>query len=97
MIYLGGFIVSILMYGSFDYKEVNRMKVKLDTFTYTWDMAALELLNSEFKMMDLLRAQKITNEDGSSIIDDIVFYGGLEVERPDTSTVIDYFKAPWSE
>ena len=43
------------------------MKVKLDKFTYTWDMASLELLKSEFKMMDLLRAQKITNEDGSSV------------------------------
>lgn len=73
------------------------MKVKLDKFTYTWDMASLELLKSEFKMMDLLRAQKITNEDGSSILDDIVFYGSREVEMPANSNVIDYFKAPWSE
>lgn len=73
------------------------MKVKLDKFTYTWDMASLELLKSEFKMMDLLRAQKITNEDGSSVLDDIVFYGGREVEMPANSNVIDYFKAPWSE
>lgn len=73
------------------------MKVKLDKFTYTWDMASLELLNSEFKMMDLLRAQKITNEDGSSILDDIVFYGNREVEMPESNNIIDYFKAPWSE
>ena len=75
----------------------SNMKVKLDKFTYTWDMASLELLNSEFKMMDLLRAQKITNEDGSSILDDIVFYGSREVEMPASNKTIDYFKAPWSE
>ena len=75
----------------------SNMKVKLDKFTYTWDMASLELLKSEFKMMDLLRAQKITNEDGSSILDDIVFYGGREVEMPVSNKTIDYFKAPWSE
>ena len=73
------------------------MKVKLDKFTYTWDTASLELLKSEFKMMDLLRTQKITNEDGSSILDDILFYGGLEVEMPENNKTIDYFKAPWSE
>lgn len=73
------------------------MKVRLDKFTYTWDMASLELLKSEFKMMDLLRAQKITNEDGSSVLDDIVFYGDREVEMPESNKTVDYFKAPWSE
>ena len=73
------------------------MKVKLDKFTYTWDMASLELLKSEFEVMDLLGTQRMTSEAGSSVLDDIVFYGGREVEMPASSNVIDYFKAPWSE
>ena len=85
------------MYISMSCIKRSNMKVKLDKFTYTWDMASLELLKSEFKMMDLLHAQKITNEDGSSILDDIVFYGGREVEMPASDKTIDYFKAPWSE
>ena len=85
------------MYISMSCIKRSNMKVKLDKFTYTWDMASLELLKSEFKMMDLLRAQKITNEDGSSVLDDIVFYGGREVEMPASDKTIDYFKAPWSE
>ena len=35
------------------------MKVELDKFTYTWDMASLELLKSEFKMMDLLLGTRL--------------------------------------
>ena len=72
------------------------MKVTLDTFTYTWDMASLETLGSEFYIMDLLSAQPITNEDGSSILDDIVFYGNLQVDVPESVVEeTNYFKAPW--
>lgn len=69
---------------------------RLSQFTFYWDTAALETLGSEFDMMDLLSAQLITNIDGSSILDYVVFDGGIEVNLPQNLTnEVKYFKAPW--
>lgn len=74
------------------------MKVKLNKFVNYWDEAALQTLGSEFYMMDLLGAQAITNEDGSSVLDYIVFDDGLEVNVPDSvEQSVTYFKAPWDD
>ena len=72
------------------------MKYKLNEFCHYWDEAALEILGSEFAMMDLLAAQPILNSDGSSILDYIVFDSGTEVNIPDSvEQEVQYFKAPW--
>lgn len=69
---------------------------RLSQFTFCWDAAALETLGSEFDMMDLLNAQSITNIDGSSILDYVVFDGGIEINLPQNITnEVKYFKAPW--
>lgn len=74
------------------------MKTKLGTFTNTWDAAALETLGSEFYMTDLMTAQKVTSATGESILDYLVFDGGLEIEVPDAVIQeTEYFKAPWDE
>lgn len=74
------------------------MLYTLDKFTTMWDEASLETLGSEFLMMDLLSAQMITNPDGSSLLDYLVFDGERTISVPektvDSST---YFKAPWDE
>lgn len=72
------------------------MEYKLGKFTTTWDEASLETLGSEFLMMDLLSAQVITNADGSSLLDYLVFDGEQMITLPE-QTVEDstYFKAPW--
>ena len=63
-----------------------------------WDAAALETLGSEFYMMDLLDAQPITNTDGSSILDYLVFDGEMEIDVPEKVVQeVTYFKAPWDE
>lgn len=62
-----------------------------------WDEAALEVLGAEKYMDKLLGAQSITNADGSSICDYLIFDGGLDVTIPAASAEIDYFKAPWDE
>lgn len=72
------------------------MKVKLDKFCNYWDEAALETLGSEFDMMNLMSAQPITNIDGTSILDYLVFDDGLIVEVPEIiEESVAYFKAPW--
>lgn len=72
------------------------MKVKLDKFCNHWDEAALETLGSEFYMMDLMSAQPITNIDGTSILDYLMFDGNMVVEVPETvEQSVAYFKAPW--
>jgi hypothetical protein len=72
------------------------MQYKLDKFTTTWDEAALETLNSEFLMMDLMEAQVITKSDGSSLLDYLVFDGGQTISLPEkTVEESTYFKAPW--
>ncbi len=72
--------------------------MKLQKFINYWDEAALATLGSEFYMMDLLGAQMITNEDGSSIHDYITFDDGLEVEVPvSVEQSVTYFKASWDE
>lgn len=74
------------------------MKVKLKKFINYWDEAALATLGSEFYMMDLLGAQTITNADGSSVLDYIVFDDGMGVEVPATvEQGVTYFKAPWDD
>ena len=72
------------------------MDYKLGTFTTTWDEASLETLGSEFLMMDLMSAQKITKADGSSLLDNIVFDGEQVITLPkQTIEQATYFKAPW--
>lgn len=74
------------------------MKVKLENFINYWDAAALTTLGSEFYMMDLLGAQEISAEDGSSILDFVSFDDGLEINVPESVTQeVAYFKAPWDE
>ena len=74
------------------------MDYKLGTFTTTWDEASLECLGSEFLMMDLIAAQKITSADGSSILDYIVFDGEQVITLPEkTVQESTYFKAPWED
>ena len=70
------------------------MKVLLDQFITMWDEAAKSTLGSEFRMDSLLAAQNITNEDGSSILDNITFDDRIIVEMP-TEETTEYFKAPW--
>ena len=70
------------------------MKVLLDQFITMWDEAAKSTLGSEFRMDSLLAAQNITNEDGSSILDNITFDDRIIIEIP-TEETVDYFKAPW--
>lgn len=71
------------------------MKTKLGKFTYMWDEAALETLDSEFEMSTLMAAQPVTSADGASILDYVIFDGGMEVEVPDKVEELSYFKAPW--
>ena len=72
------------------------MEYKLGKFTTTWDEASLETLGSEFLMMDLLSAQLITDPDGSSLLDYLVFDGEQEITLPEqTVEEATYFKAPW--
>ena len=72
------------------------MQYRLDKFTTTWDEASLETLGSEFLMMDLLSAQVITNPDGSSLLDYLVFDGEQTIALPEqTVEEATYFKAPW--
>ena len=72
------------------------MEYKLDKFTTTCDEASLETLGSEFLMMDLMSAQKITKADGSSLLDNIVFDGEQVITLPkQTIEQATYFKAPW--
>lgn len=74
------------------------MLYTLDKFTNMWDEAALETLGSEFLMMDLLSAQMITNPDGSSLLDYLVFDGESVINVPEkTVEESAYFKAPWDE
>lgn len=74
------------------------MEYKLDKFTHMWDEASLECLDSEFLMMDLISAQKITKADGSSILDDLVFDGEQMITLPEkTVQESTYFKAPWDK
>ncbi len=70
------------------------MKVLLDQFITMWDEAAKSTLGSEFRIDSLLAAQNITNEDGSSILDNITFDDRIIVEIP-TEETTEYFKAPW--
>lgn len=72
------------------------MEYKLSKFTTMWDEAALETLGSEFEMMSLLSAQDITEPDGSSILDCLVFEGGMSVSVPEKAVAEStYFRAPW--
>ena len=74
------------------------MEYKLDKFTTTWDEASLETLESEFLMMDLMSAQKITSADGASLLDYLVFDGGKVITLPEkTVQESTYFKAPWED
>lgn len=74
------------------------MLYTLDKFTNMWDEASLETLGSEFLMMDLLSAQMITNSDGSSLLDYLVFDGESVINVPEkTVEESTYFKAPWDE
>lgn len=74
------------------------MEYKLDKFTTTWDEASLECLDSDFLMMDLMSAQKITSADGASILDYLVFDGGQVITLPEkTVKEATYFKAPWED
>lgn len=74
------------------------MQYTLDKFTTMWDEASLETLGSEFLMMDLLSAQMITNPDGSSLLDYLVFDGERTISVPEkTVEESTYFKAPWDE
>ena len=74
------------------------MDYRLDKFTTTWDEASLECLDSEFLMMDLMSAQKITKADGSSLLDCLVFDGEQVITLPDkTVQEATYFKAPWED
>ena len=74
------------------------MDYKLGKFTTTWDEASLECLGSEFLMMDLMAAQKITSADGSSILDYLVFGGEQVITLPEkTVQEATYFKAPWED
>lgn len=74
------------------------MKHKLGKFVGTWDEASLETLGSEFSMMELISAQRISSADGSSILDYLVFDGNMEVEVPEQVTQeVRYFKAPWDD
>lgn len=74
------------------------MLYTLDKFTTMWDEASLETLGSEFLMMDLLSAQMITNPDGSSLLDYLVFDGESVINVPEkTVEESTYFKAPWDE
>ena len=74
------------------------MDYKLDKFTTTWDEASLETLGGEFLMMDLMASQMITNADGSSILDYIVFDGEQVITLPkQTIEQSTYFKAPWED
>lgn len=78
--------------------ENNKMEYKLDKFTTTWDEASLECLGNEFLMMDLISAQMITNADGASLLDYLVFDGEQVINVPEK--VIQeaaYFKAPWDD
>ena len=72
------------------------MQYKLNEFTTTWDEASLETLGSEFLMMDLMSAQEITQANGSSLLDYLVFDGGQMITLPEkTVEEATYFKAPW--
>lgn len=74
------------------------MIVTLNKFTHMWDEASLETLGSEFNMMELISAQRISSADGSSILDYLVFDGNMEVEVPEQVTQeVHYFKAPWDD
>ena len=74
------------------------MEYKLGKFTHMWDEASLETLGSEFLMMDLMAAQKITSADGSSILDCLAFDGGQVITLPEkTVQESTYFKAPWED
>ena len=74
------------------------MEYKLGTFTTTLDEASLETLGSEFLMMDLMASQKITNADGASLLDYLVFDGGQVITLPEkTVQESTYFKAPWED
>lgn len=74
------------------------MEYKLGKFTTTWDEASLETLGSEFLLMDLLSAQRITSADGSSLLDYLVFDGEQTITLPEqTVEESTYFKAPWDE
>ena len=45
-----------------------------------------------------MAAQKVTASSGESILDDVLFDGGLIVEVPEqTVQEVQYFKAPWDE
>lgn len=74
------------------------MLYQLGKFVNMWDEASLEALGSEFYMMDLLHAQKITNEDGSSICDDLSFEGGRVVNVPESLVYeSSFFRAAWEK
>lgn len=74
------------------------MIVTLNKFTHMWDEASLETLGSEFNMMELISAQRISSADGSSILDYLVFDGNMEVEVPEqVAQEVHYFKAPWDD
>ena len=74
------------------------MDYKLDKFTTTWDEASLETLGSEFLLMDLMSAQKITSADGASLLDYLVFDGEEVITLPEkTVQEATYFKAPWDD
>ena len=74
------------------------MEYRLDKFTTTWDEASLECLESEFLMMDLMESQMITNADGSSILDYLVFDGVQIINVPQQVVQeATYFKAPWED
>mgnify|MGYP001771585830 FL=1 len=75
-----------------------KMEYKLDKFTTTWDEASLETLGSEFLMIDLMSAQKITNADGASLLDYLVFDGEQVINVPEQIVQEStYFKAPWED
>lgn len=74
------------------------MEYKLGKFIVMWDEAALEIYSNEFLMMSLMEDQKVTNADGSSILDNITFDGGMTINVSDTSIKeANYFKAPWDD
>lgn len=74
------------------------MEYKLDKFTHMWDEASLECLGSEFLMMDLMDSQMITNADGASNLDYLVFDGEQVIDVPEQIVQeATYFKAPWED
>ena len=78
--------------------ENNKMEYKLDKFTTTWDEASLECLGNEFLMMDLMSGQMITNADGASLLDYLVFDGEQVINVPEkVIQEATYFKAPWED